>query len=337
MNKKLIPFGILLLTLILLPTYLQAQGVKLKITVSRANIRESPSLNSSIISTLEQGTLLVSNLKEGDWYQVILQNEEGEKIGYIHENIVEVEEIIIEKEKEEKKPKEPSEKEKITTGETKRKNTGGEAVSWVLGEKSRDIEDRKEPEKQKKQSRKQLQADAGVLAGISLANLYAGEYEEFSSKLGFAVGGYLDIQLNKIIGIQPQILFSQKGGREDYYGNLESVYSFNYLELPILVKISFPNVISPFIVVGPSIGMNLFGHETIKAKEEQEGSDYKQKFNFSFNIFDIGIVGGVGVKLPITNQNKISLQARYGFDLFKIKSFGDLKNKNFLFLLGYEF
>src|SRR4051812_41995660 len=55
----------------------------------------------------------------------------------------------------------------------------------------------------------------GVKAGVNLSNVYDAQGEEFQAdpKLGLAAGAFLSIPIGKYIGIQPEVLFSQKGFR----------------------------------------------------------------------------------------------------------------------------
>ncbi|MDZ7646171.1 MAG: porin family protein [Cytophagales bacterium] len=80
---------------------------------------------------------------------------------------------------------------------------------------------------------------SGLKVGFNLSNVYDSEGQGFQTdaKIGFAGGVFLSIPLSTIVGIQPEILFSQKG----FQGSgtlLGSPYSFmrttNYLDVPLL-------------------------------------------------------------------------------------------------------
>jgi hypothetical protein len=53
----------------------------------------------------------------------------------------------------------------------------------------------------------------GVKGGLNLSNVYDSRGQEFNadSKFGFAGGGFVSIPIGELIGIQPEILLSQKG------------------------------------------------------------------------------------------------------------------------------
>lgn len=71
----------------------QAIG-KLRVVTEMANIRLRPDIGSVIIHQVPQGTSLESTVKEGEWYLVKIEIEEGqEATGYVHESTV----IVIER------------------------------------------------------------------------------------------------------------------------------------------------------------------------------------------------------------------------------------------------
>lgn len=71
---------------------LRAQEKKmLKVNVQAANVRIEPDMNSALVKQVKLGTLLESRLKIGDWYEVVVTDDEGTAIsGYISSNVVDV-------------------------------------------------------------------------------------------------------------------------------------------------------------------------------------------------------------------------------------------------------
>lgn len=68
----------------------QAEDIKVRVRVRRANIREKPSLRSEIVAQVRRGRILQVDRKEGEWYRVRLPLKlEGYSLpGYIHQSIV---------------------------------------------------------------------------------------------------------------------------------------------------------------------------------------------------------------------------------------------------------
>jgi len=100
MKKPQRLFNLLAAVTLLFLSGLQAQEAaqqavgKLKVVTEMANIRLRPDIGSVIIHQVPQGTSLESPAKEGEWYLVKIQIEEGqEATGYVHESTV----IVIER------------------------------------------------------------------------------------------------------------------------------------------------------------------------------------------------------------------------------------------------
>lgn len=94
----------------------------------------------------------------------------------------------------------------------------------------------------------------GAKIGMNYANVYDSEGEEFDAdpKLGLAAGAFLAIPIGTYIGIQPEVLFSQKGFKAT--GSvLGSEYEFtrttNYIDIPIYLALKPSSFLT--IVAGP--------------------------------------------------------------------------------------
>lgn len=94
----------------------------------------------------------------------------------------------------------------------------------------------------------------GIKAGVNIANVYDTKGEKFDAdaKVGFAIGAFLTIPLGEFLGVQPEILFSQKGYQrsgsiltEDY----KYTHTSNYIEVPLLV--AFKPIPLLTILAGP--------------------------------------------------------------------------------------
>ena len=91
MNKnKARPIGCLMVLLLLAGSpILGAAPIKLKVTAELANIRLKPSISSVIIRQIAQGEILEAVRKEGEWYLVKIEPDEGGNAsGYVHESLV---------------------------------------------------------------------------------------------------------------------------------------------------------------------------------------------------------------------------------------------------------
>jgi len=89
-------------------------------------------------------------------------------------------------------------------------------------------------------SRSQLKI--GIKAGFNYANVYDEEGDQFEAdgKFGFVGGGFLAVPIGKFLGIQPEVLYSQKGYQgTSTVGGITYSYSrtSNFIDIPILITL----------------------------------------------------------------------------------------------------
>ena len=94
----------------------------------------------------------------------------------------------------------------------------------------------------------------GLKAGINDANVYSTKGDNFqaSSRIGFAGGAFVVIPITSLIGIQPEVLYSQKGynGNGSILGSSYNVtHTTNFLDIPIFLAIKPSSSFT--ILVGP--------------------------------------------------------------------------------------
>ena len=117
----------------------------------------------------------------------------------------------------------------------------------------------------------------GFKAGTNYSNVYDEQDATFhaDAKFGVAVGGFVNIPLGKYFGIQPEILYSQKGFKAT--GSLlGSPYSFTrtttFIDVPILFAIKPSEFFT--ILVGPQYSFltnrkDVFENSATSATQEQ--------------------------------------------------------------------
>ncbi len=179
----------------------------------------------------------------------------------------------------------------------------------------------------------------GVKGGINYSNVYDAQGDAFTAKakFGLATGGFLAIPIGKYMGIQPEILFSQKGFQAT--GNiLGASYNFtrttNYIDIPILFSFKPTDFIS--INVGPQFSYllkqtDVFANATTSIAQEQEfGNDNLRKNMLCFT-------GGIDF-----NMQHLIVSTRVGWDLQNNNGDGTsttprYKNVWFQATVGYRF
>lgn len=177
----------------------------------------------------------------------------------------------------------------------------------------------------------------GFKAGTNYSNVYDEQDASFhtEAKFGLAVGGFVNIPLGKYFGIQPEILYSQKGFMAT--GSLlGSNYSFTrtttFIDVPILFAIKPSEFFT--ILVGPQYSYltnrkDVFENTATSATQEQAfnndnirknilsamvGGDFTYK-NTVFSLraaWDLESNNGDGTSTTPRYKNKW-LQASVGF------------------------
>jgi hypothetical protein len=172
----------------------------------------------------------------------------------------------------------------------------------------------------------------GVIGGVNMSNLSGDDAEDTGSKIGFDVGGLLQIPVGEIVTIQPEVHYSQRGAEFDGPGDLEAEISLDYIHVPILLRAGVP-LAEGFdfdFEVGPSFGFLM--------SCDFEGEDCKE----DSRTIDMGIIAGGGFSWAM-GAGDLLVDIRYDLGLTSISDpeddadEADLKNTNLQFLIGYAF
>ena len=125
-------------------------------------------------------------------------------------------------------------------------------------------------------TRDQLQIGAKI--ALNYANVYDSRGEEFDAdaKFGMAVGGFISIPIGTYIGVQPEVLFSQKGFQATgkVLGlNYEFTRTTNYLDIPIYFALKPSEFIT--LLAGPQFSYllsrkDVFESSITSGEQEQE-------------------------------------------------------------------
>ncbi|MGB7217910.1 MAG: porin family protein [Vicinamibacterales bacterium] len=165
----------------------------------------------------------------------------------------------------------------------------------------------------------------GAKGGVNFATLSIDPADPTccATKTGLAVGGFVEIGVNDMIAIQPEVLYSMKGAKSS--SGTEYTFKVNTVEIPVLVKanIMTSGQMKPFVVVGPA-----FSFRVGDAKVEQGGTDFVVT---TAESNDFSVIFGGGVKV-----NNITIEARYDLGLKDVDTTTDtIKNRAFTILVGF--
>lgn len=190
----------------------------------------------------------------------------------------------------------------------------------------------------------------GVKAGGNIAWLN-GDAELSKPVPGFHAGGFVGLKITDKFSLQPEILFSLQGGKDEKYERYGNTHisekmriTLGYLNIPVLAKYYVTKKIS--IEAGPQVGINVFARQKFEYDDNTSGiriiGGYNQNVKESVKAVDFGLAVGTSYDL----NDHLFLQARYVFGLTSVHKeindeFGnynpDIKNGVAQVSLGYRF
>lgn len=154
------------------------------------------------------------------------------------------------------------------------------------------------------------QPKLGFKAGVNLSNItnLPDGADKPDMKIGFHVGGTVDLPLSDNFMISPELLFSTKGAKSEYtiFGEtVKNTVNLSYIEVPILAKYMLESGLNFY--AGPYLGFLAGYKETSEFDGEKETSTDKE----GVKGMDLGLNVGLGFLM----ENGVSISARYGMGL----------------------
>lgn len=157
----------------------------------------------------------------------------------------------------------------------------------------------------------------GVKGGANINKISGKGFDE-GFKFNYHLGGFLQVNFNEHIGVQPEVIFSQSSTKtSDNFSDIYTDFSddanrknikLNYLNIPVLLNLGSENV---KFQVGPQYSILLNKNQNII----ENGKD-------AFRNGDFSAVGGIWVQLPVV---PINLSARY---IIGLNDVNDLPNSD---------
>ena len=146
------------------------------------------------------------------------------------------------------------------------------------------------------------QVNFGIKSGINIATTK--DLIAFpKNRIGWYAGGFAAIPLQKKFFLQPELLYSSKGNGEKEYAALKTVFSFNYLNVPILFGYNIDNKTS--LVFGPEFGYLTSAHMIFSDNDNENVSkSYSPKFDAGLDI---------GLNYSMFKNIGIEVRYNYGF------------------------
>jgi len=199
----------------------------------------------------------------------------------------------------------------------------------------------------------------GIKGGVSIPDLTSGSTDNplssgWSSRFGANFGAVASAKIKGKFSIQVELNYSSQGGKKDgaqavpvsyftntpppgtpalLYATLNNVTRLNYLELPVLAKLSFSlsSNLKFFVDAGPYVAMlmnakTLANGNTEFYTDAQETQPVAQTYGQSFAInvnqsitddikeFNVGIQGGIGLQQKLyRGYLMLTVGGNYGF------------------------
>lgn len=186
----------------------------------------------------------------------------------------------------------------------------------------------------------------GIKAGINYSGVYKEVYmfSENSSKIepipGFQIGLAGEVQINKFIRIESELIISSKGYLLKPLFNSPDVYKITYmpiyLEFPVHFKI-VQNIkkFKLYELIGPYFGVAIGGTIKYEHLDFASGVTNTEKDNYTRHrsaLFDIGLNAGIGVE--VRNYN---FEFRYQFTSLFCKCNISNQTRVLSLSMGYRF
>ncbi len=182
----------------------------------------------------------------------------------------------------------------------------------------------------------QSKVHIGAKGGFINSGFLGNDADGLDKRAGYSAGLFFHtISKRGFFGIQPELLYAQKGASV-MTTDIQEEFLFQYVETPIMFKISIPiKIIHIKALIGPYAGFkikeditrtNLMTGEVTELVDDTSG-------------FDFGMTGGGGIDVML-GFLLLTADARYnmGFkELGDIGSVNDIKNSNFSINVGVGF
>ncbi len=166
----------------------------------------------------------------------------------------------------------------------------------------------------------------GVKGGLNVSTFHSSKGDDVNSRASVYAGGLAHIHLSRHIAIQPELVYSSQGAKQDI-GDNNYTWRLNYINVPVLFQYMVDNGLR--FETGPQLGL-LAG-----ARVKSGGTLTDIKSSYTTADFSWGI--GAGYLFVPTG---LGIDARYNFGLNNIDNTGSadkLYNRVFQVGLFYQF
>jgi len=167
----------------------------------------------------------------------------------------------------------------------------------------------------------------GVKGGLNVADLHSSATNNLNSRASVFAGGLAHIHLSKYIAVQPELVYSSQGTKQDI-GDGSYTLRLNYINVPVIFQYMIADGLR--LQTGPQLGF-LAG---AKLKSGNTITDVKSDYTSADFAWSIGA--------GYLTHSGVGLDARYNLGITNINNTGDYNNnklQNRVFQVGlfYQF
>ena len=174
----------------------------------------------------------------------------------------------------------------------------------------------------------------GVQGGAAFSKPGGKDATDIDTYTAFAVGGFVRLGVHRIVAIQPEVLYVQKGAK---FTNPDGKLKLGYVQVPVLVLVRIPTgpagFVSPHFYAGPAVGFKA-GCKLQEGTSAYSSCDDVTDFS-KLKSTDFSVVFGGGVDI---GRALIDVRYDYGFTkLEDVTDAADVKNRTLYLLAGWRF
>ncbi|HRO70117.1 MAG TPA: porin family protein [Chitinophagaceae bacterium] len=167
---------------------------------------------------------------------------------------------------------------------------------------------------------KAQQTHFGIKAGVNLSSVGIDGGDDYNSKAGLHVGGLAHIHISRQFALQPELVFSMQGGKDD---NVK--LKLNYINVPLLAQYMTNDGFR--LQTGPQLGFLVsaerkIGDVEVDVKDDLSTVDFSWAFGAGY-LFSSGF----------------GIDARYNLGISNISDDNSFEARNSVFQFGifYQF
>ena len=180
----------------------------------------------------------------------------------------------------------------------------------------------------------------GLKAGVNLSTAYAegGRLNMYTGGIG---GIFMNYHLSRVFQVQPEVLFSMKGWKEEA-GGITLTNKINYIDINLLLKLVIPTekMVQSSFGIGPYIGIKASDSYEFNVSVPDVVDEAMELIYDNLKSTDLGIVFSGEVDVLLENGGMVVLDFR-GFvglqNLFEDFTVADQTFQTDLKLIGFQF